>query len=338
MPKQPVFVKGTPQAINAEKQIMLKEQGLYSGKIDGDWGRLSKAAWRKYQDSQQTKDTTPPAPEIKVGQPVQQQERPQKYYKNVKGVITEVDKDTVGAMTYEEAVNKNKPKKTLSGKTWGYSIQRAYNEADRRGWNYQQGGSHNAQSQTKKPVTQTNDKRDYIAENNVSYQWSDAPINTTPLLIPSAYETTQGGSDSEAAPIQEQLILVKLAKETLDPAYEDQLRALYNTTPHQVLYKYDKDYRNRMDYNASQNPYKIQYPKTDLRRGDNIPPNTAWMYPNLTGQTRAAMTTQANQDLAFDIMGAGMASKYFKGAKGVNDIVKVFKPAKELMILLKFLI
>jgi hypothetical protein len=194
----------------------------------------------------------------------------------------------------------------------------------------QAGGSHNAQSQTKKPVTQTNDKRDYIAENNVSYQWSDAPINTTPLLIPSAYKTTQGGSDSEIKPIEEQLRLAKLALETLDSAYEDQLRALYNTTPHQVLYKYDKDYRNRMDYNASQNPYKIQYPKTDLRRGDNIPPNTAWMYPNLTGQIGAAMTTQANQDLAFDIMGAGMASKYFKDAKGVNDIAKVFKPAKRV--------
>jgi len=57
------------KAINAEKQIMLKEQGLYTGEIDGNWGPLSKDALTKYESMQQTK----PVEEVKVEQPIKQE-------------------------------------------------------------------------------------------------------------------------------------------------------------------------------------------------------------------------------------------------------------------------
>ena len=76
---------------------------------------------------------------------------------------------------------------------------------------------------------------------------------------------------------------------------------------------------------ANLNPNKIQYSQTDLRRGDNIAPNTAWMYPNLTGQTQAGQTQWANEDIAFNLIGSGMVGQYFKGVNKIDDIVDVNK-------------
>ena len=47
-PNNPVFLKGTKQADNAEKQIMLQKAGLYKGNIDGIWGNKSIAAMQQY--------------------------------------------------------------------------------------------------------------------------------------------------------------------------------------------------------------------------------------------------------------------------------------------------
>jgi hypothetical protein len=55
-PKQPVFVKGTKEYDNAQKQVELKEAGLYSGEIDGIWGKKSQKALENYEKMQ--KETT----------------------------------------------------------------------------------------------------------------------------------------------------------------------------------------------------------------------------------------------------------------------------------------
>ncbi|HOY90967.1 MAG TPA: hypothetical protein PK891_04570, partial [Bacteroidales bacterium] len=161
------------------------------------------------------------------------------------------------------------------------------------------------------------------------YKWSDAPINTTPLAVPSAYTTTQGGSDSGSAyinPIQEQLRLANLYRtNNFDSKYEQELRSNYGVSPHEVLYKYDPIYAQKIDNDAKLNPHKILYPPTDLRRGNNIAPNTEWMYPNLTGQTQSGQTQWANEDIAFNVIGSGMAGQYFKGAKTIDDIIDVNK-------------
>lgn len=67
-PEQLVFINNSTEADNAKKQIMLKELGLYTGEIDGDWGPLSKDAWTKYETMQQQKLIN----EVKIEQPIQQ--------------------------------------------------------------------------------------------------------------------------------------------------------------------------------------------------------------------------------------------------------------------------
>ena len=53
-PTTPVFVKGTPEYDNAQKQIELKKTGLYTGAIDGIWGKKSTKAWEEYQKQTET--------------------------------------------------------------------------------------------------------------------------------------------------------------------------------------------------------------------------------------------------------------------------------------------
>jgi hypothetical protein len=55
-PEQPVFIEGTPQADAAHKQELMKGVGLYTGKIDGDWGNKSIIAWKKYEEQEQEKE------------------------------------------------------------------------------------------------------------------------------------------------------------------------------------------------------------------------------------------------------------------------------------------
>lgn len=70
-PNNPVFLKGTKQADNAEKQIMLQKAGLYKGNIDGIWGNKSIAAMQQYERQQQ--NTTPIQPTNQSATPVTQQ-------------------------------------------------------------------------------------------------------------------------------------------------------------------------------------------------------------------------------------------------------------------------
>lgn len=48
-PEVPVFVKGTNEYDNAQRQVELKEAGLYDGEIDGIWGKKSEAAYKSYE-------------------------------------------------------------------------------------------------------------------------------------------------------------------------------------------------------------------------------------------------------------------------------------------------
>ncbi|NCD07704.1 MAG: hypothetical protein EOL97_16465, partial [Spirochaetia bacterium] len=160
--------------------------------------------------------------------------------------------------------------------------------------------------------------------NPPAYQWNNNySINTTPLNKPTIY-TTQGTGYAKT-PIQQQLELAKKYQETLDSKYDQELKDRYGVSAHNILYEYDEEYRNRMDYNASQNPDKIQYSSTDLRRGDNVALNTAWMYPQLEGTNKASMTQLTNEDLAFEVLGAGLAKSYFKPMQYVDDAIDIEK-------------
>jgi len=57
-PAQKVIIKSTKEYENAKKQELLKEAGLYTGKIDGIWGPNSQAAWETYQSSTNQKPTS----------------------------------------------------------------------------------------------------------------------------------------------------------------------------------------------------------------------------------------------------------------------------------------
>lgn len=73
-PKYPVFLKGTTEYDNAQKQEELQKAGLYEGKIDGIWGKKSKAAFEKFTQQQEhietpmtpSKEVVFPATEPKV--------------------------------------------------------------------------------------------------------------------------------------------------------------------------------------------------------------------------------------------------------------------------------
>jgi len=68
----------------------------------------------------------------------------------------------------------------------------------------------------------------------------------------------------------------------------------------------------------------IDYPSTDVRRGDVVPPNAQWMYPQLEGKQQATMTRIANEDIAFELMGLG-------AEKAIAKVPKLFRAADELM-------
>jgi hypothetical protein len=60
-PKQAFFKEGSDKAEIAKKQIELKNQGLYTGNIDGIWGSKSETAWQEYQALQEpTNDVVDP--------------------------------------------------------------------------------------------------------------------------------------------------------------------------------------------------------------------------------------------------------------------------------------
>lgn len=97
---------------------------------------------------------------------------------------------------------------------------------------------------------------------------------------------------------------------SMDPT---EYRNTYGDTQSNFRYANEPSYRaeKQAEYDTyatdiqGSNQGTIQYPSTDLRRGDNVTPNTQWMYPHLSGKQQADLTTQANEDIAYELMGLG---------------------------------
>lgn len=78
------------------------------------------------------------------------------------------------------------------------------------------------------------------------------------------------------------------------PIADEQFEKRYGTSPHRYRYDNDPEYRNYYEQLAKKATSKIDYPSTDLRRKDAVPINSLWMYPNLTGESKAQATNFSN--------------------------------------------
>lgn len=101
-PVHPVFLENSPEHVAAQKQMQLAQAGLYSGKIDGIWGRKSKKAWEQLNASQQAPPPPPTPPKTQLpqysykGQPLtkEQYEQLMAAYTNVRNINKgQVDRD-----------------------------------------------------------------------------------------------------------------------------------------------------------------------------------------------------------------------------------------------------
>lgn len=112
----------------------------------------------------------------------------------------------------------------------------------------------------------------------------------------------------------------------------EEYKKKYGDTQSNFKYSVDKTYRNEINkqYDKKASNIKgseqgeIKYPSTDLRRGDNVTPNTNWMYPHLSGKQQADLTRQANEDIAFELLGLGAEKAIVKvpqAAKVVGDFI-----------------
>ena len=104
---------------------------------------------------------------------------------------------------------------------------------------------------------------------------------------------------------------------------DEQFNKRYGTSPHRYRYDNDPEYRKYYEQQARNATSKIDYPSTDLRRKDIVAPNNMWMYPNLTGENKKAMTDFSNEVI-------GMALP-IPGLDAMGKIPSVFKAGKNLI-------
>lgn len=104
---------------------------------------------------------------------------------------------------------------------------------------------------------------------------------------------------------------------------DEQFNKRYGTSPHKYRYDNDPEYRKYYENIARNATSKIDYSSTDLRRKGVIAPNNMWMYPNLTGETKQAMTNFSNEVI-------GMALP-IPGLEVMGKIPSVFKAAKNVV-------
>lgn len=104
---------------------------------------------------------------------------------------------------------------------------------------------------------------------------------------------------------------------------DEQFQKRYGTSPHRYRYDNDPEYRKYYEQQARNATSKIDYPSTDLRRKDVVAPNNMWMYPNLTGESKKAMTDFSNEVI-------GMALP-IPGLEAMGEIPSVFKAGKNLI-------
>lgn len=104
---------------------------------------------------------------------------------------------------------------------------------------------------------------------------------------------------------------------------DEQFKKRYGTSPHRYRYDNDPEYRKFFEQIAENATSKIDYPPTDLRRKDSVAPNNMWMYPNLTGESRKAMT-----DFSNNVIGMVLP---IPGLEAMGKIPSVFKAGKNLV-------
>jgi hypothetical protein len=104
---------------------------------------------------------------------------------------------------------------------------------------------------------------------------------------------------------------------------DEQFQKRYGTSPHRYRYDNDAEYRKYYEQQARNATSKIDYPSTDLRRKDVIAPNNMWMYPNLTGETKKAMTDFSNEVIETALP--------IPGLDAMGKIPSVFKAGKNLI-------
>ena len=104
---------------------------------------------------------------------------------------------------------------------------------------------------------------------------------------------------------------------------DEQFQKRYGTSPHRYRYDNDAEYRKYYEQQARNATSKIDYPSTDLRRKDVIAPNNMWMYPNLTGETKKAMTDFSNEVIETALP--------IPGLDAMGKIPSVFKAGKKLI-------
>ena len=104
---------------------------------------------------------------------------------------------------------------------------------------------------------------------------------------------------------------------------DEQFQKRYGTSPHRYRYDNDPEYKKYYEQQARNATSKIDYTSTDLRRKDFVAPNNMWMYPNLTGESKKAMTDFSNEVI-------GMALP-IPGLEAMDKIPSVFKAVKKLI-------
>ena len=107
------------------------------------------------------------------------------------------------------------------------------------------------------------------------------------------------------------------------PIADEQFQKRYGTSPHRYRYDNDSEYRKYYDQQARNATSTIDYPSTDLRRKDVVAPNDMWMYPNLTGETKKAMTDFSNEVIETALP--------IPGLDAMGKIPSVFKAGKNLI-------
>ena len=107
------------------------------------------------------------------------------------------------------------------------------------------------------------------------------------------------------------------------PIADEQFEKRYGTSPHRYRYDNDPEYRKYYEQQSRNATSTIDYPSTDLRRKGVVAPNSMWMYPNLTGESKAQATNFSNAviEMALPI----------PGLDAMGKIPSVFKAGKKLI-------
>jgi len=173
------------------------------------------------------------------------------------------------------------------------------------------------------------------------YQSDNTTSNKNALATPKDYSTSISGRANELT--RQVMINMMLSSyfstQDLDKRnqIEQQFESKFGDRPETYLYKNDANYRKNID---QQNRFRseqfgsINYPIDNPFNKESVAPNNSWMYPNLSGESRANATRFQNEVIQTalptplvdkmgkipSLMGAG--KNVFKGTSKVDDVVK----------------